>query len=78
MDFCIGISGFLSKELEKYTGIVNRIGLDKAEILFGIDSNSSPQLYCGMTKRDIEKAKKIFDESRVMPVAYCSKCDALG
>ena len=70
MDFCLGIAGFLETDLNQYVEIANRCGIDKLEVLFGLDSKASPQLHRDMQKSDITAARQLFDQFNVSPHAF--------
>jgi len=65
MDFCLGIAGFLEKSISEYVDIAKRTGMNKLEILFGMNREMSPQLYRDMKGDEIKKVKKIFEWSAV-------------
>ena len=69
MDFCLGISGFLEKSISEYVDIAKRTGMNKLEILFGMNAKTSPQLYRDMKRGELKKVKRLFNNSGVKPHA---------
>lgn len=70
MEYCIGVSGFVSKGLSEYVQIAKRNGLRKIEVFFGMNSDVSTQLYQGMTNKELMKVNELFKFSGVCPYAF--------